>query len=121
MEESLNRKLDEVKSYIAHTGKDGVVVAFSGGVDSATLAAITHQVLGKKAVAVIAHSPLYTEEEMRRAKRTALGIGIKLYVTLTQELRNEDFTKNPQDRCYFCKKELLQKLKAFARDHGFGF
>jgi uncharacterized protein len=120
VEEPLNRKLNELKAYIADKGRGGVVVAFSGGVDSTTLAAITYQVLGKKAVAVIAHSPTYTQEEMRRAKRTALGVGIKLYVTLTHELQNEDFAKNPENRCYFCKKELLQKLTVFARDHGFG-
>ncbi|MCW4001462.1 MAG: ATP-dependent sacrificial sulfur transferase LarE [Candidatus Bathyarchaeota archaeon] len=120
MGENLKRKLDELKAYIADKGKDGVVIAFSGGVDSTTLAAVTHQVLGKKAVAVIAHSPTYTEEEMRSAKRTALSIGIKLYVTLTHELQNEDFAKNPENRCYFCKRELLEKLSVFARDHGFG-
>jgi len=119
MEAALNRKLEELKSYIADKGKNGVVIAYSGGVDSTTLAAISHQLLGEKAVAVIAHSPTYTAEEMRAAKRTALSIGVTLYVTLTTELQNEDFAKNPENRCYFCKKELLLKLKVFAGDHGF--
>jgi pyridinium-3,5-biscarboxylic acid mononucleotide sulfurtransferase len=120
VEEPLNRKLNELKEYIANKGRNGVVIAFSGGVDSTTLAAISHQVLAEKAVAVIAHSPTYTAEEMRNAKTTALSIGIKLYVTLTNQLQNEDFTKNPENRCYFCKKELLQKLMTFAGEHGFG-
>ena len=120
LEEALNQKLEELKSYIADKGKNGVVIAYSGGVDSTTLAAISHQLLGEKAVAVIAHSPTYTAEEMRAAKRTALSIGVTLYVTLTNELQNEDFAKNPENRCYFCKKELLLKLKAFAGGHGFG-
>ncbi len=120
MEDPLNHKLEELKEYIADKGKNGVVIAFSGGVDSTTLAAISHQILNKKAVAVIAHSPTYTEEEMRNAKITALSIGIKLYVTLTNELQNEDFAKNPENRCYFCKKELLLKLTKFALEHGFG-
>ncbi len=119
MDEILIRKLEELKIYIADKGKNGVVIAYSGGVDSTTLAAISHQLLGDKAVAVIAHSPTYAAEEMRAAKRTALSIGITLYVTLTNELENEDFVKNPEDRCYFCKKELLLKLKTFAGDHGF--
>jgi len=120
MEDALNQKLEELKSYIADKGKNGVVIAYSGGVDSTTLAAISHQLLGEKAVAVIAHSPTYTAEEMRAAKRTALSIGVTLYVTLTNELQNEDFAQNPENRCYFCKKELLLKLKAFAGGHGFG-
>ena len=119
MGEALNRKLEELKRYIADKGKNGVVISYSGGVDSTTLAAISHQLLGEKAVAVIAHSPTYTAEEMRAAKRTALSIGVTLYVTLTNELQNEDFAKNPENRCYFCKKELLLKLKVFAGDHGF--
>jgi uncharacterized protein len=117
--DALQRKIDELKSFIAEKGKNGVVIAFSGGVDSATLAAISHQVLGEKAVAVIAQSPTYTTEELREAKQTAKDIGIKLYITHTNELENPEFTKNPENRCYHCKKELLQKLAAFAREHGF--
>ena len=117
--EPLDRKIDELKHFIADKGKDGVVIAFSGGVDSATLAAISHQVLGEKAVAVIAQSPTYTAEELKDAKQTAKDIDIKLYITLTEELKNAEFTKNPENRCYFCKKELLQKLIEFASQHGF--
>ena len=84
-----------------------MVIAFSGGVDSSTLAAVSHQVLGEKAVAVIAQSPTYTSEELKDAKKIAKDIGIKLYVIETNELSNEDFSKNPENRCYYCKKELL--------------
>ena len=115
----LNHKLEELKKFIAEKGKDGVVIAFSGGVDSATLAAISHQVLGDKAVAVIAQSPTYTTQELKDAKQTAKDIGIKLYIIQTEELKNQDFTKNPENRCYFCKKELLQKLLMFGSHHGF--
>ena len=52
--EVLNRKLEALKCFIEEKGKDGVVIAFSGGVDSSTLAAVSHEVLGEKAVAVIA-------------------------------------------------------------------
>jgi uncharacterized protein len=115
--EALNRKLDELRQFIADKGKNGVVIAFSGGVDSATLAAICLQVLGDKAVAVIAQSPTYPADELRDAKKLARQLDLKLYTMLTQELENEDFIKNPENRCYFCKKELLQKLVAFAKDH----
>ena len=55
--EALNSKLEDLKTFIADKGKNGVVIAFSGGVDSATLSAISQQVLGEKVVAVIAQSP----------------------------------------------------------------
>ena len=115
----LNHKLEELKKFIAEKGKDGVVIAFSGGLDSATIAAVSHQVLGDKAVAVIAQSPTYTAQELKDAKQTAKDIGIKLHIIQTEELKNQDFTKNPENRCYFCKKELLQKLLMFGSHHGF--
>jgi uncharacterized protein len=114
-----NRKLEELKNFIMEKGKGGVVIAFSGGVDSSTLAAVSHQVLGDKAVAVIAKSPTYTSEELEDARKTAKDIGIKLYEIETNELSNEDFSKNPENRCYYCKKELLKSLIDFA--HGLGF
>jgi uncharacterized protein len=115
----LDSKLDALKKFIAEKGRDGVVVAFSGGVDSATLAAVSRQVLGERVVAVVAQSPTYTQSELKDAKQVANEIGIKLYITLTDEHNNPDFIKNPENRCYYCKKELLQKLKAFANQHGF--
>ena len=119
MDPKLAAKLEELKRYIAEKGRNGVVVAYSGGVDSTTLAAVSHQVLGDKAAAVIAQSPTYTTAELKEAEQAAKDIGIKLYITLTDELRNPEFAKNPENRCYFCKKELLQKLLAFAHQHNF--
>jgi uncharacterized protein len=117
--EDLSQKLEKLKNYIKKKGKDGVVVAFSGGVDSSTLAAVTHEILGEFAVAVIAQSATYTSEELKDAKEIAHSIGIKLYVVETNELENPDFSKNPENRCYYCKKELLTQLINFA--HGLGF
>jgi pyridinium-3,5-biscarboxylic acid mononucleotide sulfurtransferase len=117
--EALKVKLDEMKQFITVKGKEGVAIAFSGGVDSSTLAAISHAVLGEKVVAVIAQSPTYTFEELQDAKKIAKDIGIKLYVIETNELENPDFSRNPENRCYYCKRELLQKLLAFTNDMGF--
>jgi len=117
--EDLNHKLEKIKHFIREKGKDGAVIAFSGGVDSSTLAAVSYEVLGEKAVAVIAQSPTYTSEELRDAKKIAADIGVKLYVVETNELENPDFNRNPENRCYFCKKELLQTLMKFAYKLGF--
>ncbi|HUK84246.1 MAG TPA: ATP-dependent sacrificial sulfur transferase LarE [Candidatus Acidoferrum sp.] len=116
---ALKPKIDELKSFIADNGKEGVVIAFSGGVDSSTLAAVSHEVLGENVVAIIAHSPTYTSEELQDAKKIAQDIGIKLYVVETNELDNPDFNRNPENRCYYCKKELLQTLLDFAHKIGF--
>ncbi len=114
-----DRKLGELKRYIKEKGKNGVVIAFSGGVDSSTLAAISHGVLGEKAVAVTAESPTYTPEELTEARNVAKEIGIKLYVVHTDELSNANFSRNPENRCYFCKKALLNRLMKVAGELGF--
>jgi pyridinium-3,5-biscarboxylic acid mononucleotide sulfurtransferase len=112
-------KYEELKRFIKEKGKDGIVIAFSGGVDSSTLAAICHNMLGEKAVAVTAKSPTYTPEELEDAKSTAKEIGIKHYVVETDELSNENFCKNPENRCYHCKKELFERLADIACKFGF--
>jgi uncharacterized protein len=117
--EVLDRKLEKLKRFIKEKGKDGVAIAFSGGVDSSTLAAVSREVLGERAVAVVAHSPTYTSEELQEAKKIAKDIGIKLYVVETNELDNPDFSRNPENRCYYCKKELLQTLIGYAHKNGF--
>lgn len=112
-------KIENLKRYIAENGRDGVVIAFSGGLDSSTLAAVSRSILGDKAVAVTAKSPTYPAEELEDAKKVAKEIGIKLYVIETNELMNEKFSRNPENRCYYCKKELLKQLQKTAEELGF--
>ena len=76
--------------------------------------------LGAKAVAVTATSPTYTLEELEEAKAVAGEIGIKLIVVETDELLDENFASNPENRCYYCKKELLKRLLEEAKKLGFG-
>jgi uncharacterized protein len=119
MEEALRRKYDRMRSFIQEKGKDGAVVAFSGGVDSSTLAAVCFDVLRDRVAAVTAKSQTYPREELEEAKKVAKQIGIRHYVVETNELLNENFTNNPENRCYYCKGELLDVLQEFAAKLGF--
>jgi len=116
---NFNEKYEKLRRFIREKGKDGVVIAFSGGVDSSTLAALCHEILGEKAVAVTAVSPTYPSEEIEEAKRVAREIGIKHILIETNELSDENFVRNPENRCYYCKRELLKSLKNVAEKLGF--
>jgi len=116
---SLDEKNEKLRRFIYEKGKNGVVIAFSGGVDSSTLAAVCHDVLGEKAVAATAISPTYPMEEVGDARRIAQEIGIKDIILKTNELSDENFVRNPENRCYYCKKELLDCLHDLAEKLGF--
>ena len=115
----MSEKYEKLKRYIKEKGKDGVVVALSGGVDSSTLLAVCHEVLGERAVAISAKSATYPPEEMDEAQRIAREIGARHYIVDTDELSSQDFARNPENRCYYCKKELLNRLRGFADELGF--
>jgi uncharacterized protein len=115
----LDEKYEKLRRFINEKGRDGVVIALSGGVDSSTLAAICYDVLGERAVAVTAKSPTYPSEEIDEAKRITKEIGIKHFIVETNELLNENFVRNPENRCYFCKRELLECLQDFTQKVGF--
>lgn len=86
------------------------VVAFSGGVDSAFLAAAAQRALGDRALAVTAVSASYATGELDRARALADRIGIPLEVVYTREMENPDYVKNDPDRCFHCKTALADKL-----------
>jgi len=101
---------------------DGVVVAFSGGVDSSFLLKMAKDALPNEDVlAVTAVSKTYTGSELKQAKRFARKLGVKHRIIFTNELKNKNFTKNPIDRCYYCKKELFFKLKEIAKKQDFSY
>jgi uncharacterized protein len=88
------------------------VIAFSGGVDSAFLAFMAHQALGDQALAVTADSPSLARAELRDAVEFARQLGIRHRVIPTFELQDKAYARNSADRCYFCKKALMQALAA---------
>jgi uncharacterized protein len=95
---------------------DSVIVAYSGGVDSAYLAYVASRTLGDRAVAVTADSPSYPERHRALAIRIARDFGLHHEIIQTRELENPEYRANPSNRCYFCKHELYTHLSRIAAE-----
>jgi uncharacterized protein len=102
----MNAKLKGLKEILR--GADGLLVAFSGGVDSTFLLKVAHTVLGDRAVGITASSPTAPPGEMEAARELAGLIGCRHIVVDSHELDNPSFSQNPANRCYFCKDELYR-------------
>ncbi len=108
--ELLDRRLVELRR---------LIVAYSGGVDSAFLAWAAHGVLGGDMLAVIADSPSLARTQLRDAVAFAGEQGIPLEIITTSELHRPEYTRNDALRCFHCKDELFRVLEPFARERGF--
>ena len=95
-----------------------VLVAYSGGVDSALLLKVAADELGDRAVGALASSEAYDEEETREALAVARTIGARVEQLETHELDDPRYTANAADRCYFCKTELFDQLEPLAKRLG---
>lgn len=111
------RKITELETAIREKGS--AIVAFSGGVDSATLAYIAHKALEDKAVAVTVKLHSFPERELEHAKSVANEIGIRHMIVLFDELKVPSIASNTAQRCYYCKKEILKLLETVRRELGF--
>jgi len=96
---------------------ESVLVAYSGGVDSALLLKVAYDVLGTRAMGVIASSPAYAAEETEEALAVAEQMGISVITLETHELEDERYVANDFNRCYFCKTELFTQLQPLAKQH----
>ncbi len=96
---------------------ESVLIAYSGGVDSALLLKVAHDVLGDRALGAIASSPAYASEETEEAIAVARKMNVPLITLETHELEDERYTKNDVNRCYFCKTELFTELEPIAKQH----
>jgi pyridinium-3,5-biscarboxylic acid mononucleotide sulfurtransferase len=96
-----------------------VLVAYSGGVDSAYLAAVANAEIGDRAVAVMGLSPSVSRYERDEARATALAAGIELETVETFELTSSEYRANGADRCFHCKSELYETLNDLAKRRGF--
>ena len=96
-------------------GYGSCLVAYSGGVDSVLLAKVAHEVLGDRALAVIADSPSLPRRELREALALGEQFGFAVRVVHTAEFDNDQYLANPTNRCYFCKHALFSELAPLAR------
>ena len=113
----MNPKLAQLRADLSQLNR--VIIAFSGGVDSAFLLKVAREELGDRAVAVIGISPSLLPEELHEAREVAARIGAPLREVETHEIENANYNSNPTNRCYFCKSELFDVLQRLAEREGF--
>ena len=98
-----------------------VIVAYSGGVDSAFLAAVSNEVLGNNSLAAIAVSPSLAPDELTDAESLAALLELNFRKIETNEIDREDYKANTPDRCFFCKDELYSHLIKFAESENYNY
>ncbi|MEZ4732892.1 MAG: ATP-dependent sacrificial sulfur transferase LarE [Caldilineaceae bacterium] len=115
---TLLKKYEQLRTIMHECGS--VLVAYSGGVDSALVMAVAHRELGDKALACIGISPSYPAREMRDAVKLAEELGVPYRLVNTEEYLDPNYAANPNNRCYFCKSELHNRLKEILVQEGWG-
>jgi len=117
MDRLIEEKFQRLKGLFQTMGK--VLVAYSGGVDSTLLLRVARDSVGQgNVLAVTALSPLYPERELAEAKEIARSVGVDHLLIESNEMEIPGFSKNPPNRCYYCKRELFEKLVNLSKDHG---
>jgi uncharacterized protein len=98
-----------------------LVVAYSGGVDSAVVLAVAREELGARVLGVTGRSPSVAQGEVEAAAALAHAIGARHEVIETREFDDPRYVANPHNRCYYCKHELFSRLTAMARERGYAW
>jgi uncharacterized protein len=112
-------KLELLKQTLKDLGS--VLVAYSGGTDSAFLAYTAHQVLGQNMLAVIADSPSLPRAELAAALAFTTQHSIPTQILQTAELENPDYQRNDSNRCFHCKDELFTQMETERQKRGFSY
>ncbi len=115
--QSAAEKLTVLEARLRQLGR--LMVAYSGGVDSAFLAGTAHRVLGDQVLAVLADSASLARRDLEQACEFALTHGVPLQVVATEELDNPEYAKNDANRCFHCKDELFTTMKVLGDRLGY--
>ena len=113
----LHAKSQRLQEHLRGLGR--VLVAYSGGVDSAFLAFTAHRELGENMLAVLADSPSLARSQMLDAVAFSQEHGIPLTIIRTEEMERPDYRRNDASRCFHCKDELFTVMEGFRLQHGF--
>ena len=116
LREETKIKLERLRADLS--GFESLLVCYSGGTDSALLAAVAKEQLGMKAEAVLFQSVLIPQKMLAEARQQAVHIGINLHLIEVDVLGNPALVNNPENRCYICKQHLLSLASALADERG---
>jgi uncharacterized protein len=112
-------KLEQLRALFRELGS--VIVAYSGGLDSAFVLSVAHDVLGERALGLTAVSPSLPERERDDAVRIAKSIGARHELAESHEIHNPSYAQNPANRCFYCKTELYGITERKLRELGFAY